>query len=166
MTVVIPAPVVVDGVEVETVLLVPPVRLAGGPDELSYWAETIAPHPVTFTLLVSSSTPPVFLLQSNSLQILAHRRQLSLGLHLDWNINSQELNWLITFLSEQSKFLCKTLCSPSTPSARTPLHALPDSPDLSPPPSQEDKRYISTPSSKQSTTRQSSPTSSRMTNRN
>ena len=62
MTVVIPAPVLVMGIEVETVLLVPPVRLARGPDELSYWTKTIAPHPVTFTLLVSPSTPPVSLL--------------------------------------------------------------------------------------------------------
>ena len=69
MTVVIPAPVSVVGIEVETVLLVSSVRLARGPDHLSYWTETIAPE--------------VSLLQSNSLQILAHRRQLSLGLHLD-----------------------------------------------------------------------------------
>ena len=61
VTVVVTTRVSVVRVEVETVLLTGPVWLAWRPDKLTNTVETGAPHPVSLSVQVGPSCPPVLL---------------------------------------------------------------------------------------------------------
>ena len=88
MTVVVPAGVVVVRVEVETVLLLGPVWLARGPDEVPHGRQTGGPQPGTFRLEVRPSSPPVSPLHPGTQQVLGQRPQLRLSLNLHWKYQS------------------------------------------------------------------------------